>query len=330
MINLFCGSGGGTKGAFQGGVLEGLTERGVLFSGFAGTSTGSIQAGYMALGDGTLEGQAKQIAELKEIWFGLRKDRDIKRGKVPGAILRIILRKPSVFTLEPFERLLGEHIGDSAEVNLPLRIAAVDLATGELQRLSPTRGRELRDAILGSSSIPVATPPVGPQGNVDGGVREIAPLQMAFDLAKEFSEQPVAVYLVVATTLAQRETELPDVSDWRNQPIWKVAGRALQIRDREVITNDIETAKRTNALIRFFDERGLGRPRWLRGKRYAEVVRLDPEPEFVDFGTLEVDPDKIRRAWRHGYDRAMVAELVKPYTSVEERFTTISVPRPVR
>lgn len=111
--------------------------------------------------------------------------------------LRQALRARSLLSNEPVRRLVETHI-DPERVRrsgITLRIGAVSLETGELHyvteagelrdRADQPLGRPpvpLRDAVLASAAIPVVFPPVpmGGEHYVDGGVREILPLELAY------------------------------------------------------------------------------------------------------------------------------------------------------
>ena len=111
--------------------------------------------------------------------------------------LRQAMRAKSLLRMDPVRAIVEGSI-DPARVaasGLTLRVGAVSLESGELHyvdelgRMSQRDGtpidREpvsLHDAVLASASIPVVFPPtrVGDETYVDGGVREILPLSLAF------------------------------------------------------------------------------------------------------------------------------------------------------
>lgn len=111
--------------------------------------------------------------------------------------LRQALRARSLLSNEPVRRLVEARIDPRrvAASGITLRIGAVSLESGELHYVTETGevrdrtdrpiGRPpvpLRDAVLASSAIPVVFPPVemGGEHYVDGGVREILPLELAY------------------------------------------------------------------------------------------------------------------------------------------------------
>lgn len=302
-LNVFCASGGGSKGAFEGGVLQALCEAGIELHGFVGVSTGSIQAGFMSLAPSGIEPQQRQLEKLREIWFGLDGDSAIYE-KPPlglvGMLARVALGKPSLYTFGPLLKLLERNV--LSEPKRPVRLGVVELESSRYHAASPTTAAELRRAILASCSIPVFFPPVSPD-LVDGGVRNIAPLSTAFDLASELLRaggwDGVNMYVALASPRAiESETRA-----WSDAALWHVGLRSIEILEGENYAWDIDGALEMNSLVRFFDEHpGYEWPLVLRGKLYA-AIRLF-EPDSLPYSALEFDPAKIRAFWEAGYQKA--------------------------
>jgi predicted acylesterase/phospholipase RssA len=112
--------------------------------------------------------------------------------------LRQAMRANSLLSSAPVRTLLEQHVDPEriARSGITLRVGAVSLESGELRyvtergevlaRDGSPLGREpvpLHDAIMASASIPVIFPPtqLGGEHYVDGGVREILPLELAFN-----------------------------------------------------------------------------------------------------------------------------------------------------
>jgi len=302
-LNVFCASGGGAKGAFEGGVLQALCEAGIELHGFVGVSTGSIQAGFMSVAAEGLEPQRRQLEKLRELWFGLDGDAAIYEkpslGTV-GMLARVALGKPSLYTFAPLQALLERNV--VSEPKRPVRLGVVELESSRYHAAAPTTAAELRTAILASCSIPVFFPPVSPD-LVDGGVRNIAPLSTAFKLAAELLRaggwDRVNMYVALASPRAiEAETRA-----WPNAALWHVGLRSIEILEGENYAWDIDGALQVNSLVRFFDEHpGYERPPVLRGKLHA-AIRLF-EPDSVPYSALEFDPTKIRTFWEAGYQKA--------------------------
>lgn len=112
--------------------------------------------------------------------------------------LRQALRARSLLSSAPVRELVETHIDAErvAASGIVLRIGAVGLESGELRYVTEhgdvcNRDGEvldhpkvrLADAVVASSSIPLVFPPtrLGDEHYVDGGVREILPLELAFN-----------------------------------------------------------------------------------------------------------------------------------------------------
>ncbi|MBX3314893.1 MAG: patatin-like phospholipase family protein [Actinobacteria bacterium] len=109
--------------------------------------------------------------------------------------IRDALKAQSLLSLQPVAELVAQQLDveQVASSGIELRVGAVALESGELRyigqdgQLHDRRGTplplpkvSLADGILASASIPVAFPPVllGDEHYVDGGAREILPLQL--------------------------------------------------------------------------------------------------------------------------------------------------------
>jgi len=309
VLNIFCASGGGSKGAFQGGALEALTRSGIHIDGLVGVSTGSIQAGYMSLARPGLEPQWQQLLLLKDLWFSIRSASDIYSQPALGYVslaYRVLRGEPSLFDLDPLKRLLEANV--RSEPRRPLRLGVVHLDSGEFRAWQPTDAPSLQTAILASASIPFAFPPVN-DGLVDGGVREIAPLASAFDMAAEFRKlksfdplnDSVRIFLALASPI---QVEAKGRGSWERIGALEVALRSLEILEGENYYWDLHGAKMMNELVRFFDERPhYERPAILQKKMHADLIVI--EPSHTPYSALEFDPLKIRGYWQHGVERTL-------------------------
>lgn len=137
--------------------------------------------------------------------------------------LRQALRARSLLSNEPVRKLVETHIDPErvAASGLVLRIGAVGLESGELRYITE-RGEltnrdgepldrpavSLTEAIVASASIPLVFPPtrLGDEHYVDGGVREILPLELAFNRLGAGH-----IFAVVASTPGVEP--IPDVKD---------------------------------------------------------------------------------------------------------------------
>jgi predicted acylesterase/phospholipase RssA len=308
-LNIFCASGGGSKGAFQGGVLEALCRSGLHLDGFVGVSTGSIQAGYMSLAKPGLEPQWQQLLLLKDLWFSIKDANSIYSQPCLGYVglaYRVLRGEPSLYDLGPLKKLLAANIQSGPR--RPLRLGVVHLDSGEFRAWQPTDAASLQSAILASASIPLVFPPV-PNDLVDGGVREIAPLSSAFELATDLRQgikfdpttDRVRIFLALASPI---KIEPQQRGSWEKAGALDVALRSLDILEGENYYWDLQGAKTMNELVRFFDERPeYERPPCLQNKLHADLMVI--EPDRAHYSALEFDPLKIRGYWQHGMEKTM-------------------------
>lgn len=202
--------------------------------------------------------------------------------------LRQAMRARSLLRMDPVRTLLEEHVHVDRILasGITLRVGTVSLESGELRYITE-RGEllardgapvdeepvSLIDAVLASASIPVIFPPtrLGDQHYVDGGVREILPLELAFNRLGAGH-----IFAVVASA--------PGVDEWTD-----VADRGLFDLARRV-TADIgpdETLRKEME-----PPRGWGR----------RVTLIAPELDVHD--ALTIDPSLIAISIDYGYMRA--------------------------
>lgn len=202
--------------------------------------------------------------------------------------LRAALRAKSLLNMGPVRAIVEGQVSVARmqASGLTLRVGAVSLESGELRYFDQhgaTYARDgealdvepvaVHDAILASASIPVVFPPtpLGGEHFVDGGVREILPLALAFNRLGAGH-----IFAVVAST--------PGVDPWRD------------VEDRGLL----DIARRVSAdigpdetLLKEIDPpRGWGR----------RVTVIVPEVDVHD--ALTIDPELIAASIDYGYMRA--------------------------
>jgi predicted acylesterase/phospholipase RssA len=202
--------------------------------------------------------------------------------------LRQALKARSLLSSEPVRDLVERNIRPEriSASGITLRMGAVGLESGELRyvtergdlvsRVGEPIGQPrvpIVDAVLASASIPLVFPPtrLNDEHYVDGGVREILPLELAFNRLGAGH-----IFAVVASA--------PGV-----EPIASVADRGLLDLARRVTADIVpdETLRKE-----------IDPPRgW--GRRVTVIA-----PEFDVHDALTVDPDLIAASIDYGYMRA--------------------------
>lgn len=297
-------SGGGAKGAFQAGVLDALiTDRKVGFDVAVGTSTGAIQAAAVAQDD---------IPTLIGFWSGIGGPDDIYR-KRGGTFLNIITGQPSMYNTEPLRKLLKQSISTQRirATGKKLRIGVVNLTTGEF-RVVAENADDLEQWVYASCAMPFVFPPQESRdafGNdeqwVDGGVRDVTPLEAALD------ERPRAI-LVVRASAPPRPA-----APRKYGSLVAIGMRAVDILQNEVSTNDLKNVTLINQLLNARDRQrlelhslGLAEPAISKVMASLEAAitrfRMVPvkviEPPRNLYDTLEFKSDLIAAAIQMGRD----------------------------
>ena len=229
---------------------------------------------------------AAQVRVVLRMVGGLVRHAPVADGTIDA--LRQALRAKSLLSMAPIRQLVTDHLDAErvAASGIKLRLGAVSLESGELRYVTETGEFVSRDniplgmpmvdlaeAVLASASIPVMFPPVrlGDEHYVDGGVRELLPLDFAFQhLGADH------IYAVVASALGV--TAAPSFQD---KGLLDVARRVTtEIGPDEILY------------------KAMNPPRgW--GRRVTLIA-----PEFDVHDALLIDPDLIAASIDYGYMRA--------------------------
>ena len=167
-------SGGGNQGISQVGMLRALFERDIVPDVVIGSSAGSLNAAAVATLP-TLAG----IDRLEDVWLGIDGDLLFPGGRLQR-VWNVLRRDDHLVSnrglVEIIER--GHPARTFAELQVPLRVVACDLTTGEEVVFA---SGELMPALLASCALPGIFPPVQHDGRllVDGGVLNSVPISHA-------------------------------------------------------------------------------------------------------------------------------------------------------
>lgn len=311
-------SGGGAKGAFQVGVIHELVvNRGVRIDIVAGVSTGAIQALGTAQDD---------VPAMLDQWLGIRGNRDIYRER-PLGLAGGILGAKSIYDAAPLRKLI-RNFADEARLRasgIRMLLGVVNLGTGAFRSIDESVPG-IHNWVYASSAMPVFFDPLKTRAAdgteeqwVDGGVRNVTPLEAALEL------NPRGVIVVRASPKPRPGA----VRTYAN--LIKIGLRAVDILQSEVSINDTANATLINDLIaareaqfKALEAEGITgaqasrilRPLDLQLSRYrfSPIRIIEPDREYSE--TLEFDPDKIRaaiEAGRHAVDREW--EALEPLLS---------------
>src|SRR6266702_219691 len=167
--------GGGMKGVAHVGVLQALTERGLVPSQIVGSSVGALVGAAWSAG--------KSIAELREIAIGLVRKDIFAVAHADMAFKR--MRSPALFRREPLDQLLHRLVGDITFQDLRNRLIVntVDLNSG-MQVFWVLDGLDevpVKDAVFASCALPGYLPPREIRGRfyMDGATVDNLPVGTA-------------------------------------------------------------------------------------------------------------------------------------------------------
>ena len=299
-------SGGGARGAYQAGVLQGLVDIGLLpegrstFDVVVGSSAGSINAGMLAA---YADDPCAGVARLVDVWstleaqnvfrtdigslgrIGMRWAWDLSFG---GALRRV--QPKALLDTAPLRKLLrriplariDDHI--KAGALFALAIAATDLytSTGYLfvhghpdvrpwkrsrWRVEPTRVQI--DHLMASSAIPIFFPSIQIDGRHfgDGCLRNTSPLSPAINLGAD--------RVVAIGVLGPGPPEEPKSKKLPPPTIAQIAGVLLDAVMLDAIESDVEHAGRVNTSVLSVQGPDATNPfRWI------DVLWLSPSMEI--------------------------------------------------
>ncbi|SFP81667.1 NTE family protein [Geopseudomonas sagittaria] len=170
-------AGGGSLGAVQVGMLQALVDAGVSFDLVVGASVGAINGAYFAS-----RPTPAGVAELAEIWLGLRKA-DVFPLSLSDAFGALLHHRSHMLQPAALKRLIRRAlpVRRIEETQLPLHIVTTDLLNGAEIVLSHG---DVEQALLASTAIPLVFPAVPKGGKllVDGGVGSNTPIACAVAL----------------------------------------------------------------------------------------------------------------------------------------------------
>lgn len=192
-------SGGGSRGAYEIGAWQAMSELDVRFHGVYGTSIGALNAGLVAQGD---------VDTAAELWANITIKQVIGTVDEDFSIDRMISRKRDIvpFLLEnakhlhadiaPLEALLKKHLSEgkvrASGMDLGVMTVRVPQMTPAPMRLKDIPEGQLTDWLLASAScFPVfPTRKIGGERYLDGGYHDNLPIDMAIE---DGAEEIVAV-----------------------------------------------------------------------------------------------------------------------------------------
>lgn len=270
-------SGGGDKGAFTVGVLKKMQETtGINFDYISGTSTGSLIAPFLAIGD---------MKTLEKVYNGGVVKDDILNSSNP--FMRLIT-KNSLYNIDPLRELIEKHLTEEvydkvANSKTTVLISTVCLQNGQTtyfsnRNLSSLKvdhfSWESRDhlikAILASCAQPILMNPINIWGEtfVDAGIKEYLPIDVLIELGcKDITG--------IMTNINTRHYVPKDFKSSTD-----IILKTAEIFSNDVSNNDLQTAQLYNRGIMYIHE---------LKQRVQRLYGLDEE-KLTDLFTFGLDP----------------------------------------
>jgi NTE family protein len=272
-------AGGGSKGAFEVGVLQRLMgDEQIDYDLLCGSSVGAINAAYLAQ---TPLGQPREAAaRLRALWDTVTTEKVYRRWFPFGRVAAFW--KTSVYDSEPLHRWVRSGLDANAvrASGRRLRIVSVSFGTGE-SSVANEQTADLADWVIASSAFPVMLTPASIQGDLwtDGGLRTVTPLGEAIragagDIDVVLCSDPFA--------------KSPfDVRSAHAIP--QLLLRSIDIMNGEVSRADLQIAGLKNDLSQ------------LRAEYRKVNIRLFQPTEPLPFDSLDFDPGNLRKMIDAGY-----------------------------
>lgn len=275
-----CISGGGSKGAWAGGLIQQMIEeRGYDWDMYFGTSTGSLLITLAPL---------HKMEKLKEAYTSVNNDNIFsvnpftKKGKIniPNAIWRIITKKTSLGESGGLDKLIRQMFSptefyDIRKMEKLVYPCATNYTTNgaEYVRNLDVTYDEYIKFTLASTSVPLAMNFVDLKGlqYLDGGVLMHVPIQKAID---EGADEIDVIVL---------RPEKVDNTPWKAENMLDVLMRTIDIMQDQI--------SQTNVII--------GQ---LEAKEKDVKIRIRYTPYKLTDNSLIFNKEQMLKWWQDGYD----------------------------
>lgn len=242
-------SGGGSRGAYQVGVLKRLVEAGKSWDLIAGISVGALNGSFLAMFDKA--DVATGIQKLEDLWLGIKSTEDIVKPWLPSYLNYVAgYFKGSLKSSAPLLSLITSHFDHQKlkESNVECRIGAVSLGRGHFQTIGKYEADYLR-WILASATMPVVMPPVELADDkwVDGGVREHTPINSILDVVARCLDhgEPLEIDIVLT---GYTHDKILALNPENISTLMHVALRCTQLAIEEIYLSNLGKLSKANSV----------------------------------------------------------------------------------
>lgn len=239
-------SGGGSKGAFQAGVIDQLNQQGWKPDAVSGISVGALNGAMVATG---------KSEELVKIWQDLREEQVLKRRRIDTQVKNFLLNKIGIgkptlgfFDNSPLKQKLQESIGRQFKMHFNFGTVNIETGTFHEHYARPMMVPwNLLDAIIASTAIPVVFDPVKLDRSlhVDGGVRHSNPIG---NVLRNYNPDEITIILTRKFESDADRRKVDDIVD--------IAIQSLRIMLDEIFIKDLREFIRINKLVRQAEKQG--------------------------------------------------------------------------
>jgi len=279
-------SGGGSKGAYQVGVLKKwMAEDGLDYDLVAGISVGALNAAMLCQ---TPVGDPKAAWDILNATWSQVSNARIKKSWLPFGVLGA-LWEPSVYNSKPLQKWVKSGLDPKkiAASGRKLRVVAVSLDTGDT-RVATESSENIPEWVSASAAFPVMLTPIEIEGQswVDGGLRSITPLGEAI----RAGATEIDVILCSSTKL------IPPYQPKKHAAIPGCLMRSLEIMTNQILRDDLRICGLKNELA-------------LRGGPHRQIKLRVLEPQVPELtpDSLEFTQTIVKKLIQIGYDDACKA-----------------------
>jgi len=279
-------SGGGSKGAFQVGVLKALVEAGCQWESVHGVSVGALNGAWIAM-----HKQEELLANfqgLLDIWSQIKTSQDIYKPWAPMKLnYPASMFKGSFNSGAPLRKIIEKKFDRDKLLSsgVKLTVGCCSLTSGQYAAVDGTVPNIL-EFILASSHLPLVFEPLTIDGEqwVDGGIRHQIPILEAL------KEKPDEIDVIITSPVSE-ERVLDLDTPLRSCP--NVALRASEILADQVYINDYFTVSRVIRMgkikVRVFAPASQPNPNSMDfdGKIIKDAIEFGYETVKNDLSSLE-------------------------------------------
>lgn len=233
-------SGGGSKGAYAGGIIENLIKKkGLQWDILVGTSTGSMLVPSTSIGDiDKLKNEYTTITN--DSIFSVSPFKQNGKLRILNALKRIVMGKNSIGEASKLRKKIEQiftvaDFNKAIELNKDVYVCVSNITTckAEFKKMSECKYEDFCDWMLASASVPIGFEVVEKEGYqyLDGGLFHMIPIQKAIDDGAD------EIDIIV---LKEKD---PKPDKWVAKNIFNVFMRIIDMMNMEIGNDDIEVAK---------------------------------------------------------------------------------------